>query len=362
MNLTLTPERRAQIKVWILMPTRSLSCLCPFHMNLFGMLREAGIWYTFRAVPGDSLVTRARNNLADIFLNESTDDNDHFSLWLDDDIVFDPSVVLQMLAVDKDFVAAPYTKKGLHMDRVAAAAQLGWKSADIASVGGTPNVNFLINNLRLDEPVPVLEAGSGFWLVKRKVFRMMAEALPIRYKRANEEKAHFGRDYAHDFFKVGIWPDNGEYVSEDWWFCREWRNLGGTVWCCFWIKSQHIGPYMYPMDMDAILGLLNTTGGYIHGETWPKKEKRDGEQGKSDVGGAKGSAAGEGESRMGPAEVRSIPTQVDGRSSGSGSGPAPATRVINAGVFHHYPKQPSAEEHKRDDSADFLLGGIFPTT
>src|SRR5215469_14338250 len=169
------------------------------------MLRQHGIWYSLRNLPGDSLVTRSRNNLADTFLHESTDDNNHFSLWLDDDITFDPESVLQMLAVDRDFVTAPYTKKGQHMDRMAAAAQLNWKSCDLTSVAGTPNVNFLINLIRLDEPCPVLEAGSGFWLVKRKVFRMMSEQLPIRYKRVSEERSHYGRDYAHDFFRVGIW-------------------------------------------------------------------------------------------------------------------------------------------------------------
>ena len=242
MRIALSGERAASIKLWILMPTRELNSLAPHHITLLGLLRQHGIWYSLRTLPGDSLVTRSRNNLADIFLRESTDDNDHFSLWLDDDIVFNPESVLQLLAVDRDFVSAPYTKKGLHLDRLSAAAKLDWKSEDLPNAAGTPNVNFLINQLRLDEPTPVLEAGSGFWLVKRKVFRMMAEQLPdIRYKRTEEEKAHYGADHAHDFFRVGVWPATKEYLSEDWWFCREWRKLGGTVWCCFWVKTHHMG-------------------------------------------------------------------------------------------------------------------------
>jgi hypothetical protein len=270
-NLSLSPELVPHIKLWILIPSRSLNCLAPHHVTLLGTLRTHGIWYTLRTLPGDSLITRSRNNLADIFLHESTDDENHYSLWLDDDITFDPESVLQMISLNKDFVAAPYTKKGLHMDRMKAAAQLDWKSQDLPSCAGTPNVNFLVNDIKLDEPCPVLEAGSGFWLVKRKVFRMMSEELPIRYRRALEEKEHYGRDHAFDFFKVGIWPDTGEYLSEDWWFCREWRKLGGMVWMCWWIQTYHYGQYAYPMNMDAVLGLLSTTGGFIHGETWPKK-------------------------------------------------------------------------------------------
>lgn len=276
MILTIPADRAARIRVWILIPCRALNALAPHHITLLGVLRQHGIWYSLRTLPGDSLVTRSRNNLADIFLRESTDDDNHFALWLDDDVIFSPESVLQLLALDLDFVAAPYTKKGLHMDRMAAAANLHWKSCDLESVSGSPNVNFLMNSLRLDLPVPILEAGSGFWLHKRKVLTMMVVALPhIRYKRSHEERGHYGSDHAHDFFRVGVCPDTNEYLSEDWWFCREWRRLGGTLHCCFWIKTQHLGPHMYQMDMDAILGLLNQTGGYIYGETCPTKEIND---------------------------------------------------------------------------------------
>lgn len=275
MRFEISPERASRIHLWVLVPTRTLSCYSPHHIDLMNALREHGINSSWRSLPGDSLVTRSRNNLADIFLNESSDDDNHYSLWLDDDVIFSPTAVLEMLACDKDFIAAPYTKKGLHMDRMAAAARLGWKSNDIVSVAGTPNVNFIINQVRLNEPVPVLEAGSGFWLIKRKVFRMMVEEMPhIRYRRLSEERAHYGREYAHDFFRVGVWPETGEYISEDWWFCREWRNMGGTVWCAFWVITHHLGPYMYPMNMDAIIGLLTQTKGYIHGSTWGNEDGR----------------------------------------------------------------------------------------
>lgn len=276
LQLTLTPERAQQLRVWILVPAAGDLIHATFSthlIKLLGLLRTHGIWYTLNYLPGDSLVTRARNNLADIFMSASTDDDNHFSLWLDCDILFNPEDVLALLALDLDFVAAPYSKKGLHMDRMVEAAKLGWPNDRVAAVVGTPNVNWLINPVRTDIPMPVLEAGSGFWLVKRKVYRMMQDALPeIRYKRAFEEHAHYGRDFAYDFFKVGVWPDTGEYLSEDWWFSRTWRKLGGTLHCCFWMKTHHIGPYLYPCDMAAIADLLTATGGFINAETRPNKE------------------------------------------------------------------------------------------
>jgi hypothetical protein len=270
-HLTIDAARAARLRVWILIPAAGDLIHATFSthlIKLLGLLRVHGIWYELRYLPGDSLVTRARNNLASIFYNASTDDNDHYSLWLDCDVLFDPQSVLQMLALDLDFVAAPYSKKGIHVDRLRAAFAEGWDNDRAMRVVGTPNVNWLTNPVKLDVPMPVLEAGSGFWLVKRKVFRMMADALPeIRYRRTGEEVAHYGTAEAHDFFRVGVWPETREYLSEDWWFCRTWRNLGGTVYCCFWIKTHHIGHHLYPMDMQAIADLLTATGGYVNGPT-----------------------------------------------------------------------------------------------
>jgi hypothetical protein len=271
MQLTVDPARFSRIKLWILVPAGNDLIHSTFAVcltNLIKTLRQYSVHADLIFMPGDSLVTRARNNLADMFMGASSDSNDHFALWLDYDILFDPMSVIQLLALDLDFVAAPYSKKGLHMDRMAEAARLGWPSERIRSVAGTPNVNWITAPIQIGEPMPVLEAGSGFWLMKRKVLEQMQAAYPeLRYNRAHEEKAHYGRDHGWDYFKVGIWPETGEYLSEDWWFSRTWHKLGGTLFCCFWIKTHHIGPHMYSMDMPAIAELLDATGGYINGPT-----------------------------------------------------------------------------------------------
>lgn len=280
MRLTIDSERAAKIKLWILIPAAGDLIHATFSTHLImllGLLRQHGIWYKLHYLPGDSLVTRARNNLASIFMSASSDDNNDFALWLDVDILFDPNSVLQMLALDLDFVAAPYSKKGFHIDRMKAAVELGWTNDRITQVIGTPNVNWIANPVVTHEPMPVLEAGSGFWLTKRKVYRMMQESHPeICYRRSAEETAHYNSDHAYDYFRVGVWPETQEYLSEDWWFCRTWRNLGGTVYCCFWIKTHHIGPYLYPMNMPAIADLLTATGGFINAETKPNHSRVNG--------------------------------------------------------------------------------------
>lgn len=267
--LTLPKERAEKIRLWVLVPAAGDMIHSTFAQclnKLFIILGAHKIRTQMLFLPGDSLVTRARNNLAHSFYKASSEEDSDYCLWLDCDILFDPEAVLQMLALDLDFVAAPYSKKSLHLDRIAESARLNLPNDRMMAAAGTPNVNWLVHPIRCDVPMPVLEAGSGFWLTKRKVYTQMIEGLPhIKFNRCNDEK-HYG-DHGYDFFRVGVWPETKEYLSEDWWFCREWRKLGGTVYCCFWVKTNHVGPYLYPMDMPAIADLLTATGGYINAET-----------------------------------------------------------------------------------------------
>jgi hypothetical protein len=42
------------------------------------------------------------------------------------------------------------------------------------------------------------------------------------------------------------------YPSEDWYFCDRYREIGGKVWGCCWMRSVHHGTYEYVGDMPAI--------------------------------------------------------------------------------------------------------------
>jgi hypothetical protein len=42
------------------------------------------------------------------------------------------------------------------------------------------------------------------------------------------------------------------YLSEDYMFCQWWRNMGGKIWLCPWMRTQHIGTYHFQGDMPAV--------------------------------------------------------------------------------------------------------------
>ena len=46
----------------------------------------------------------------------------------------------------------------------------------------------------------------------------------------------------------------GEYVSEDFMFCRLVRAMGLTLWSCPWMPLTHIGSFAYSSDLRAYLG------------------------------------------------------------------------------------------------------------
>jgi hypothetical protein len=47
-----------------------------------------------------------------------------------------------------------------------------------------------------------------------------------------------------EYFKTDITED-GILLSEDYYFCRKYRELGGTVYAAPWVKIVHAGEYIF---------------------------------------------------------------------------------------------------------------------
>ena len=62
------------------------------------------------------------------------------------------------------------------------------------------------------------------------------------------------RDSPHRYalFECMIDPDTGEYLSEDFAFCRRWTDLGGEIWLDLESKLIHVGQYGF------VGGIANT--------------------------------------------------------------------------------------------------------
>lgn len=173
---------------------------------------------------GDSLVSRARNTLSAQFLES---DCTHL-LFIDSDLIFSSEQVARLLSHEKDVVAGFYPKK--------QDGELQWVC----------NANLEPNEADENGLQEVRYMGSGFMLIKRCVFEQMIERYGEKIAYHPDSKPETTE---WDFWAVGPCAVNGftRYLSEDWFFCQRWLDLGGIVYADTRIIAKHVGHAVYPL-------------------------------------------------------------------------------------------------------------------
>jgi hypothetical protein len=201
----------------------------------------------------ESLITRARNYLVDEFLRS---DSTHL-MFIDADIGFDPNDVIALAAIadpgsNKDVVCGPYPKKCISWEKVKRAVDKGFGDKD-------PNnlENYIgdyvfnpaegVSEIPINEPVEVLEGGTGFMMIQKETFIKYAKAYPhLSYKPDHVRTEHFdGSREIHAYFDCVIDPKSKRYLSEDYMFCQYVRNAGMKVWFAPWMRLSHMGSYVF---------------------------------------------------------------------------------------------------------------------
>ena len=155
----------------------------------------------------ESLIPRARNYLVDEFLRS---DYTHL-MFIDADIHFDPNDVLALAALDKDIIGGPYPKKCIAWEKVRNAVDSGLADEDpniLEQYTGDYVFNPVENThqIKVSEPVDVLEIGTGFMMIKRQVFDDFKEAFPqFSYRPDHNRSEHFAGDrMIHAYFDTVI--------------------------------------------------------------------------------------------------------------------------------------------------------------
>lgn len=233
-------------------------------LDLQGLLTRYGVEVKFSFLFNESLITRARNYLVDEFLRS---DCTHL-LFIDSDVHYNPQDVVAMMALDKDVIGGPYPKKAINWNNVAAAARKhpDMEPRELENLVGDYVFNVVhgTKQFQVTEPLEVLEIGTGFMMVKREVFSKMEQAYPnIRYRPDHLGQANFdGSRYIHAYFDTVIDTKDSitgggsdRYLSEDYMFCQMWRKIGGQIYLCPWMRTQHIGTYAFTGNMPRIAEL-----------------------------------------------------------------------------------------------------------
>jgi hypothetical protein len=226
-------------------------------LDLQNMLNQYGVATKFSFLFNESLITRARNYLVDEFLRS---DCSHL-LFLDSDIHFNPQDVVALMALDKDVIGAPYPKKSINWANIAHAARTHpqLEPRELENLVGEYVFNVVhgTQQFQVSEPLEVMEIGTGFMMVKREVFSKFKDAYPeLQYKPDHVGQAHFdGSRYIHAYFDTVIDPVSHRYLSEDYMFCQWWRKIGGQIYLCPWMRTQHIGSYAFTGNMPKVAEL-----------------------------------------------------------------------------------------------------------
>ena len=186
-----------------------------------------GLNFTIDTLSNESNVNRARNSCAAKFLSG---DATHL-MFVDADIQFRAEDIVKLVAHDKDIVGGIYPQKTQPPKMVVNTLNNGKREGDLTEVG---------------------TLGTGFMLIKREVFTQMIEAGAQKYTDAIGLSS-VENDNQFDFFNCTI-DSQGRYLTEDWSFCRRWRELGGTIWADTSIPLVHVGYFRFNPDMEQING------------------------------------------------------------------------------------------------------------
>ena len=193
---------------------------------------------------GDALISRARGVMAGKFLEHTT--HSHL-LFIDADIGFKPESVFRLLDADRDVVGGVYPAKRVHWDKAKRAFESG--ASDVPAASYNYVVRYIPhpeNRVEVDEQGfgPVAYIGTGFMLIRRQALQRVADAHPeLRAKHGDMNGAAVPE--APMVFETMIEAETGEYLSEDYAFCRRWRDLGGEIFADFETRLMHVGHAAY---------------------------------------------------------------------------------------------------------------------
>ena len=210
------------------------------------VLAQAGVQTQFSFMFNESLITRARNALAHTFLKT----NATHLMFIDADIKFRPEDIIEMIKANKDIICGIYPKKEINWHSTKQAMDAGVPHDQLKSYTGSFVVNLVDYRgevtVPVAEPVEIFNGGTGFMLIKRKVFQKLKKTVPFYTNDVGDLSGQLNHaEVIHEYFATSIEPDSNRLLSEDYHFCRIWRLAGGKVYAAPWAKLGHMGSYLF---------------------------------------------------------------------------------------------------------------------
>jgi hypothetical protein len=247
---------KPHIKIGIGIPLYGGMGFCGFFVSLINtmnVLKQHGVESYPIFILGESLITRARNNIVAKFLNDP--DSTHL-MFIDGDITWDPVEVIKLLNHNKSLVGGIYPLKTYKWENLSNIEEYKARNKlDInKDVPETEfirqnllkyNLNFKYANFQIQNNlVEVKHIATGFMMIKRSLLEKLILHHPefkfwddMGCLNASEDR------YAYTLFDCCI--DQGHYLSEDWRFSKLVTEIGEQVWADVSINLTHTGVCNY---------------------------------------------------------------------------------------------------------------------
>ena len=208
-------------------------------LKLSESCNKSGVKLTTIFLGNESLIQRGRNTIAHHFMN--LPDATHL-LFIDADIKFRVEDIVKMIKADKELIIGPVALKGYNWEEIRADALAG--EDDIGRTGGVFNINLLPGIKMEDEETPfeIEHGGNAFMMIRRDCLEALAPNTPIY---TNGGRSLPDGVEIKDYFRVEINKDTNHLLSEDYFFCHSYRQIGGKVWCAPWVETGHFGSHLF---------------------------------------------------------------------------------------------------------------------
>ena len=256
-------EEIQQRRLMVCTPMYGGQCYGSYAMSLVNlaiMCTKMNIHMEVYTMFNESLIPRARSYAATHFLRSTCT----HMLFIDADITFSPQSVIDLLIFmdednDVDVMCCPYPKKNISWEKVLKAANAGAGDKNpelLADYIGDYVFNLPpgVTSVDLSKPFEVMEAGTGFMMIKRATLEKYIEEYPeLRYKPDHIRNEGFdGTEELTMFFDTVIDPVSKRYLSEDYMFCQYVRKMGGKVYMFAGLPLQHTGTFVFGGHLQAL--------------------------------------------------------------------------------------------------------------
>lgn len=267
-------------KLYLATPAYGGMVTAAYHCSIIALIRSLDASATMHVhdiTGNESLVTRARNGLVARFLET---DCTHL-IFIDADIGFRPEDVARLVWADLDVCGGAYPMKTIGWHNVVAAVKEGQPAEKLAKMGGLYAVSAKVDDEETGE-VTVIERGgarflevhdlaTGFMCIKREAMERFIEHYrdsiaytpdDLRSKAGEVRWNVFHADM--DPVQVAAGKPQPRYLSEDYYFCRRWQQMGGKTYVCIDVALSHTGTHRFEGDVGLLIDDKPTESPRVH--------------------------------------------------------------------------------------------------